>query len=156
MSHIFFVFVCFLLIIIAIDFSLLSSKPEKSANCFILERTSLKSIWSLRKRVVSSAKRRIFIGLPRSFKTNPFIFSSLRMFLASNSTVHKNRSGDSGHPCLTPLSISKKLDIKLLFLMQLFLSVSNIVIHFKKIGLKPYSVIAFSIALGDRVSNAFE
>ena len=77
------------------------------------------------------------------------------MLLPRSSTVRKKSNGEIGHPCRTPLPISKNDDKKPLFVTQLNLSFNKIAIHLTKTSPKPYALRAFLIAEIERVSKAY-
>ena len=113
-------FPLFVPIHIASVFLLLSLRPEASPkSSSVLRAAENDDCEPFNIKVVSSAYWLILISSSSTYI--PLILLFLLKALAKTSTERTNRYADKGHPCLTPVSILKKLLVQPLFKKQLFM-----------------------------------
>ena len=86
-------------------------------------------------RLVSSAYCEVFCYLLPILI--PLIFSFSLMAIANVSTAIIHKYGDSGHPCLPPLSTGKWLEANPLFVTQLLMFEYSVWTHFRIVLGKP-------------------
>ncbi len=58
------------------------------------------------------------------------------MFIASNSTESKNKYGEIGHPCLTPLAGKNQSEISPLLIIAVCILVYKVLMYFLNFGPK--------------------